>query len=195
MNLEKIAIENDIYLTYWIEYMKITYDAGWIYEQFMWENEWRKELLNEDIRSPLSWRKTAHGETEGDTLFEADEKRYSWWAKANEFVSPSELLYTFPYKSMGRKNPRFPPAREWQEQENIGADPSFVGMTKEKEWQTIVRFLNSIIRAFLLPRTKRSYEKLRRPEWVIISDTMLKFHDRDRRREIRDAIIWKNFDK
>ncbi len=54
------------------------------------------------MRMTERW-KTTPGETEGDTLSETDEKQYSWWAKANEFVSPSELLYTFGYKSIGEK--------------------------------------------------------------------------------------------
>jgi hypothetical protein len=44
-------------------------------------------------------------------------------------------------------------------------------------------------------KTLRQYEKLGKPEWVIITDDMLKFHDKDRRKEIRDAIVRKNFDK
>lgn len=46
--------------------------------------------------------------------------------------------------------------------------------------------LEWLIRKLWLPRTLRTYEKLWRPWWVVISDTMLKFHDDDQRKMYRD---------
>ena len=40
----------------------------------------------------------------------------------------------------------------------------------------------SFIKFFWLPHTLRTYEKLWKPWWVVISDTMLKFHDNDQRK-------------
>lgn len=48
------------------------------------------------------------------------------------------------------------------------------------------------LKKIFLPKTQRSYEKLGKPFWVIISDSMLKFHNTDRRKIIRDSLIWKN---
>jgi elongator complex protein 3 len=43
----------------------------------------------------LNWWHTITGETEGDKLSETDDKQYNWWAKANEFLSPSEPFVSF----------------------------------------------------------------------------------------------------
>ena len=48
-----------------------------------------------------------------------------------------------------------------------------------------------VIQLFLLPKTKKSFQNLWKPFWVIISDDMLKFHDQDRRKEIRDSLVAK----
>jgi len=52
-------------------------------------------------------------------------------------------------------------------------------------WDTCEKILKFIF----LRKTKKSFQKLWKPFWVVISDTMLKFHNKDRRKEIRDAII------
>jgi single-stranded-DNA-specific exonuclease len=43
----------------------------------------------------LHWWYTTNRESEGDKLFESDDKQYNWWAKANEFLSPSEPFVSF----------------------------------------------------------------------------------------------------
>lgn len=48
-----------------------------------------------------------------------------------------------------------------------------------------------LLQKIFLPRTKKSFQKLWKPFWVIISDDILKFHDTDRRKEIRDIIVRK----
>lgn len=66
---------------------------------------------------------------------------------------------------------------------------------KKQEWHTI-KFLRSlwdiqeyILKKILLPKTLRSYKKLGKPFWVIITDTILKFHNHDKRKKIRDALM------
>lgn len=59
----------------------------------------------------------------------------------------------------------------------------------------VFRMINRCIRFFLLPKTLKNYEWLWRPEGVIISDQILKFHDKDKRREINNGILKENFDK
>ena len=49
--------------------------------------------------------------------------------------------------------------------------------------------LENICKFIFLPKTQKSFQKLWKPFGVIISDDMLKFHDADRRKEIRSAII------
>jgi hypothetical protein len=47
--------------------------------------------------------------------------------------------------------------------------------------------LENLTKKLWLPKTLKTYEKLGKPWWVVISDTMLKFHDQDVRREYSDA--------
>lgn len=42
--------------------------------------------------------------------------------------------------------------------------------------------LETPIKKLWLPKTLKTYEKLWKPWWVVISDTMLKFHDNDQRK-------------
>jgi predicted nucleotidyltransferase len=49
--------------------------------------------------------------------------------------------------------------------------------------------LEATFKFFFLPKTKKSFQKLWKPFGVIISDDMLKFHDQDRRKELRDTIF------
>ena len=46
-----------------------------------------------------------------------------------------------------------------------------------------------ILKNIFIKKALKKYEKLWKPSWVIISDTMLKFHDKDKRREIRDNVL------
>lgn len=62
-------------------------------------------------------------------------------------------------------------------------------------WKTIwdkCKILDSIekiLKKIFLSRTLKTYEKLKKPFWVIISDDMLKFHDKDIREKVKDKII------
>lgn len=51
-------------------------------------------------------------------------------------------------------------------------------------------FCEKLFKLVFLPRTKKSFQKLWKPFWVVISDTMLKFHDQDKRKNIRDIISY-----
>lgn len=64
-----------------------------------------------------------------------------------------------------------------------------------KEVSKIVEYIDRVIEYVFLPKTLKNYEKLWKPTGVVVSDNMLKFHDQDRRVEIRDEILKKNFDK
>ncbi len=46
--------------------------------------------------------------------------------------------------------------------------------------------IEKIIKRLWLPKTVKTYERLWKPWWVVISETMLKFHDNDQRKIYRD---------
>lgn len=52
----------------------------------------------------------------------------------------------------------------------------------------LLSLFESMIKKLWLPRTLKTYERLGKPWWVVISDTMLKFHDNDQRKNYRDGI-------
>jgi hypothetical protein len=73
--------------------------------------------------------------------------------------------------------------------------PNTFGAFAIKSMEKLYLLCNVFIRFFLLRKTLKTYEKLWKPEGIMISDNILKFHDRDRRKEIREKIFQKNFDK
>ncbi len=115
------------------------------------------------------------------------------------------IYYLKPIFTRGDIYERFLQANSWihmdekQKQENKRfeiQDISSVMVAKNSYYLlSISYYLNYLIRFFWLPKTLRSHARLGRPEWVIISDDMLKFHDQDRRKQIRDTILEKDFDK
>lgn len=58
----------------------------------------------------------------------------------------------------------------------------------DKRW---IKCLDIFLRKIFLPRTLKQYEELWKPFWVIISDTMLKFHDEDKREYITKKVLEK----
>ncbi len=132
MNLEHIAIKDDIYLAFWIEYMIPLYNQGQTYETFLEANTWRFTAIGE----PSTWGVKIHT------------------SHSSKFM---------------------------------------------KIWGNIIqmftRFCNTLIRSILKQRTLRTYREKWSPQGVVISDSMLKFHDHDRRAIIRDEIMKKYFDK
>jgi hypothetical protein len=132
MNLECIAIKDDIYLAFWIEYMIPLYNKEQTYEAFLEANTWRHTFTGE------------HGT----------------WGVNIDNSHPSKFM------------------KIW---DNI--------------IQTFTGLCNSLIRTILKQKTLRTYREKWSPEWVVISDSMLKFHDHDRREIIRDEIMKKYFDK
>jgi len=118
LDLESIALWEDIYLSYWIDTLKPIINRQNIFEEFYRKN------------NKLLWKNTPW-----------DEKNRTW-----------ELWKTHRFST------------------------SF--------WD----YCEKLLRFIFFPRTKKSFQKLWKPFWVVISDTMLKFHDKDRRKEIQNII-------
>jgi len=56
-------------------------------------------------------------------------------------------------------------------------------------WGVILNITEIFLKKIFLSRTLKTYEKPRKPFWVIINDDMLKFNNKDVRKKIRDEII------
>ena len=59
-------------------------------------------------------------------------------------------------------------------------------------WSKILDLKDILFKKVFLPRTQKHFEQLWKPFWVIINDSILKFHDKDRRKEIRDEVLWRD---
>ncbi|MCT4617397.1 MAG: hypothetical protein N4A38_04265 [Candidatus Gracilibacteria bacterium] len=122
LNLENIAIKNDIYLYFWIVYLKPIISNNNIYNKFIEENK--------------------------------------KWADFSE------------YKKFIQENKKF------------------IKYSKnKKKTGKIVNFFDKIMKKIFLKKTLKNYEKLNKPYGIIINDKMLKFHNNDIRKEMRDNII------
>jgi hypothetical protein len=127
MNLESIAIEDDIYLLGWIKTLK--------------------PILN-------------HNDTYNEFL-EANRE----WIQLAEEEKQDNLKYVEIIKNKIPKN------------------------------NVLLNRIEQLLKTIFFPKTLRQYNKLGKPWWVILSEHILKFHDQDRRKIIREKILQKNFDK
>ncbi|NDK08031.1 hypothetical protein EOM39_02175 [Candidatus Gracilibacteria bacterium] len=125
LNFEKIAIKNDIYLYYWIIYLKPILDYNSTYSTFIEEN--KKWCNFEDYNSILEGNKNS-------IFYKKDTLKYNC---------------------------------------------------------KILNLLEKLLKYIFISKTKKSFMKLGNPFGVIINDDMLKFHDKDIRKEVRDKVIQK----
>lgn len=120
----KFALENDIYLYFWILYFKPVLDINNTYEKFISaNNSW----------ADFSWREKII----------AENKKY---IKISKNIS-------------------------------------------EKNISKIWIFIENILKKIFLPKTLKHYEKIWKPYGIIISDDILKFHNGDIRKKVRNKIL------
>lgn len=260
MNLQEIAIENDIYLYYWIYYMKPVFVRNNTYEKFIEANNWVEIDENQKIENMkflLPWivsesffmrifricraifsvklqrfwilqfrKKSSDTDTKiqhrsqktfgtfghKSTWEKTRLKKFLWLLviKLSEiYLKKKDLLIRWFWKrslqddkkiyenAFGTFSIKSTRNDAWKIYEDPEINSELV-QSEAWEWQKHIKFykkINQIIRFFLLPQTLGSKWKLWNPEWIIISDMILKFHDTDRRKEIRNTILKNNFDK
>ncbi len=61
-------------------------------------------------------------------------------------------------------------------------------LASKSEW-FFVKFLDYLLKKVFFSKTLKSYEILSKPYWVIINDDLLKFHDEDIRKTLRDKLV------
>ena len=121
LDLGRIAIEDDVYLYYWLYYLRPIIDSGDTYAQLVRANPW--------VTLPPS-------------------------------VLQDNLRY-------------------------LVATPSVTPLPLGWLWS----LLDATLKAILLPKALASRRALGYPWGIIITDDMLKFHDDDRRREVRERMV------
>ncbi len=122
-NLSSIAFDDDIYLYFWIYYMKPIYTEWSIYEDFLWANTW--------VDVPFDIR--------------LENMRY---------LLPLPIIPS-----------------------------SHFFLTR---W--ILTWVNKVFQCIWGWKARSQFQKKGSPEGVIITSRMLKFHDSDKREEIRDSL-------
>lgn len=65
----------------------------------------------------------------------------------------------------------------------------FIKKRRKNKNSKIGNICEKILKKILLPKTEKSFHDLWKPFGVIINDTMLKFHDTDKRKEIRKNLL------
>lgn len=122
LNFWDFALENDIYLYFWIVYFKPLLDYNNTYDKFIKENE--------------------------------------KWADFNEYIDIIE------------KNKKY---------------IKFSKNISEFNCK-ILNLINKLLKNIFIKKTLKNYEKLWKPYWIIINDNMLKFHNNDKRLEIKKEL-------
>lgn len=123
LNLEKISIENDIYLYFRILHLKPILNYNNTYEKFIKENE--KWCIFDDYKDILA---------NNLSLIAYEEK-------------------------------------------------------KKKENNFLLNILEKFFKSIFYPKTLKSHERKWKPFWEIIGDDILKFHEKDKRKEIRNKLF------
>jgi len=131
-DFSSFAIENDIYLYFWIYYLKPIINKDLTYENFIKAN---KPLGIDSIN-----------------------------------LHKDNRIYEIPT-------------------ENPHPNPLHSGGEGEKFLSLILNFLNYLLKKIFLPKTLAHKKRLWNPEGLIVSDNILKFHDNDRRVEVRENIL------
>lgn len=160
LDFTNIAIKNDIYLAYWIKTLKPIINRKNIFKKFRDVN---KGLVSTQSSHP--WFSSPLKEREA--------------AESQNFIVPfspkEEKIQDW---GIYEKN------QGWRDKNPIHQ------LLKTPQLLTYCwDICEKLLRTLFLPRTKKSFQKLWKPFWVVISDSMLKFHDRDRRKKIRDRVL------
>lgn len=123
MDFASFAIQNDIYLYFWVLYMKPIVDLNDTYSQFLEAN--------------------------------------SSWINMNEY------------------------------QDILTGNQEYIAIKGEKDTtpSSLGNKLESFLKTHFLPKTLRHFELLWKPYGVIIGEDILKFHDKDMRKEVREKIF------
>lgn len=53
----------------------------------------------------------------------------------------------------------------------------------------LLKIFDNLIKKFFLKKTLNHYEKLNKPYWIIINDNLLKFHNKDIRKQIKKELL------
>ena len=159
LDFSDFRIEHDVYLAYWIYFLKPIVDKGSTYEMLRKANEsWTSEFFSIEEHCP-------------------DERKWQynnspWQGGYGGFMKWLSLQKTSTIQqTTSSQKPLLPPLVR-------GAN-------------SLLSLIDSLLKTIFLPKTLAHKEKLKNSSGIIINDHMLKFHNNDRRKEVRDALCVK----
>jgi hypothetical protein len=101
------------------------------------------------------------------------------------------LDYNNTYKKFIESNEKWADFNEYKE--IIKNNKKYIKYSKNLKKENIISkkiilFLEYIIKTIFIKKTLKNYKKLWKPYWIIINDSMLKFHNNDKRKEIKKEL-------
>lgn len=140
----------------------------------------RKNYNNHSWKFCLSFFVTEEGLNFKTFLIEDDIYMYFWLLTLKTVYD--EWWYYDRLINENSNNFRFPNDKKIKRSSSLNNNKSYRAL-----W-----IIDTFIKKLFLPRTIKSYEKLGKPYWICISDNVLKFHNNDKRKEIRDKLLTNN---
>ena len=121
---------------------------------------------------------------------------FSLWKIENDIYLYFWIIYFKPildyndtYSLFLKKNSSWADFSEYNMNiENNKTYVKYIKITSSFASKSVV-FFNFIFKKIFLAKTLKSYNKLKKPYWVIINNDLLKFHNRDIRKEVRLTIL------
>lgn len=101
------------------------------------------------------------------------------------------IVYLKPILDYDNTYDKFINSQSWanfnEYKELIEKNKSFIKFSWKSVWNNckIFDLIDKILKKIFLPKTLKHFEKLWKPYWIIINDNMLKFHDDDKREEVK----------
>ena len=159
MNFREIKIKNDIYLAYWLKTLKPLFGKK-TYDRLLSENVWVEDFFGRPI-----------------------EPEYEWLKESGTGRSPIKSGMTQVKLGMTRLPPFFAlqASKGYGGQartttQSVAGAASKNGMIKE-----LGHAFEMVLRRYQKSHAITKRDMLQDPSGTVISDTMLKFHDRDKR--------------
>lgn len=161
--------------TLWFNRILIT-----LYFQLLWQ---RKTANHHKWRFCLSFFVTTHGLDFSSWKLENDIYLYFWIVFLKPIINYNQTFENFLLKNTS-----------WADfslyQGHIDEHKKYIIKSGEKTHflETFLSPFNTFLKKIFLPKTLHAKQKLWNPYGIIVDDSILKFHDNDRRRDIRDHL-------
>jgi len=120
---------------------------------------------------------------------------FSGFAIENDIYLYFWIIYLKPILDFDNTYDKFISAQTWSNfeeyKEIIEKNKNYIKHSWKSFWDKskIINFFEKILKSIFIKKTIQNYNNLWKPFWIIINDNMLKFHNDDKRKEIRKEIL------